>query len=447
MINRYQVPEVAQIWSDESKFQLFLQVECALLKLLEARGIAPAGTTAQIEKAEIRPERIAELEVILRHDVISFCTSITEQVPAAVGKYFHYGLTSSDVIDTVFSIQIKQSLTLVVQDLTSLLAALLEKANQYQQVLCLGRSHGMYAEPLIFGQKFLISYFELARRLERYQQLTQQLPCQASGAVGSYSILPPEIETDFGQALQLPVEAASTQVISRDHYAQVIQEGALLASGLEKLAVHLRLLHQSDVSEVSEGFKPGQKGSSAMPHKKNPIAGENISGLARIIKSHSEVALQNNVLWYERDISHSSAERLMMPDHFILLCYILRRCRVMIADLVINTDHIEEKVNLHPQWYSGHFLHQLLPHVPVSREELYAFIQQQSFQLSPQHCYQDYHEQLMRHLPSCSWYRPELNQLIPPMRSLLQWKEFYRQRFMPKLRQAQQHFSHTKAVS
>ncbi|MDH4469132.1 MAG: adenylosuccinate lyase [Bacteriovoracaceae bacterium] len=376
MINRYEVKDLSILWEDKNKFSQYLRVEIALLKALEWSKKIPTGCAAAFEKVEIKPERIEEIEKITHHDVISFCTSITEQVDPKWSKYFHFGATSSDIIDTALSLQIRDSLALVVSDLKQVLNELKKKIETTKHILAIGRSHGMHGEPLIFAQKFLNFFQEFQRRLDDYERATQlEITGQLSGAVGSYTILGPEIEAYALNLLKLPVEKTSSQVISRDHIAKIVSIGALTASALERMSVELRQLHQSDVGEIEEGFAAGQKGSSTMPHKKNPIAAENLSGIARIIKSHMQVALENNVLWYERDISHSSAERLFLPDHFGLLCYALRRMARTLQNLVIKEERIASKVKQNPQVLSSYILHQLILTQDKTREELYQIVQ------------------------------------------------------------------------
>ena len=380
MISRYAVPAVTEIWSEDTRFKKMLDVELALLEVLEIEGTIPSGTTAAFKDVKISPARIQEIEAQTRHDVIAFCTSITEQVKPDLARYFHYGVTSSDVIDTAMSLQLRDSLTLVTQELTNLIAALDGQVQKTKDLLCLGRSHGMAAEPMVFAQKFLSFRVELARRLQDYQAvIATELTGQLSGAVGNYSVLTPKIEKLVLQKLKLPVEAVSTQVIPRDRLAKIVSIGALTASALERAAVEIRHLHHSDISEVHEGFKPGQKGSSTMPHKKNPISGENITGLARVIRSHLEIALENIVLWHERDISHSSAERLYLPDHFGLLVYSLKRMTGTINDLEVHREHIEEKVKNNFTTLSSLILHELIAQNSVTREVLYTLVQEASF--------------------------------------------------------------------
>lgn len=376
MINRYDIPEISKLWSEESRFSYYLQVELAHLRSLEEAGIAKSGTADKFEKAKVNPVRIAEIEKTTNHDVIAFCSSITEQFSAEEGRFFHFGLTSSDVIDTAHALLMKDSMQVIKKDLAQLATALKNKAQETGDLLCIGRSHGIHAEAMVFGQKFLSFLSELKRRQIDWDHCIGELSGQMSGAVGNYTVVTPELEEKTLARLGLKVEPVSTQVIPRDRYALTVQIGALIASLLERMATEFRLLQHSDLDEVREGFSKGQKGSSTMPHKKNPISSENIAGLARLLRSHVTPALENCVLWHERDISHSSVERMLLPDHFGLLAYTLRRMKNVVENLVIDRTRIEAKVINNEKIYSSYVLHQLILENPkVKREELYEAVQ------------------------------------------------------------------------
>lgn len=380
MIARYEVKDISEIWTETKRFETFLKVEIALLKALEKKNKIPQGVAESFRDVKINPARIQEIEEITRHDVIAFCTSITEQVKPEVARYFHFGVTSSDILDTALSLQLRDSLLIVVKDIKLLLSALFDQVQMSKDLLCMGRSHGMFAEPMIFAQKFLSFHQEISRRLHDYESILEsEITGQLSGAVGNYTILDSDIEAIALKELGLKTEPVSTQVIPRDHLAKVVSVGALLASALERMAVEFRLLHHSDISEIHEGFKKGQKGSSTMPHKKNPISSENISGLSRLIRSHVEVALQNNVLWHERDISHSSTERLYLPDHFGLITYAVRRMTSTVRDLELHREKIEAKAFENFSALSSYILHEMILLNSATREELYAFVQEASF--------------------------------------------------------------------
>ncbi len=379
MINRYEVKEVSEIWSETSKFSYFLKSEMALIKSLEKNKVIPTGIYENLKNAKINLERIDEIEKVTKHDVIAFCTSITDQMDEKFKKFFHYGVTSSDIIDTSLSLQLRDSLQIIIKDMETLLASLKSKAEATKNTITIGRSHGIFAEPMSFGVKFLNSYCEFKRRLIDLKHVNDSLTGQFSGAVGNYTILNPKIEADACAELDLNVEPVSSQVISRDYVASIATTMSLVASAVEKIAVEIRHLHHSDIGELYEGFSKGQKGSSTMPHKKNPISAENVSGLARVIKSHAQIALENNVLWHERDISHSSAERIYLPDMFGLGSYILRRLASTIDNLVINTEVVESKVKNNFSYLSSYFLHQLIDNLDITREELYAIVQEAFF--------------------------------------------------------------------
>ena len=382
MISRYEAKAITPIWSDENKYRTFLTIELELLRALEEKKMIPAGIASTIAKtAVIKPERIDEIELVTRHDVIAFCTSITEQVPADIGKYFHYGVTSSDVIDSALTLQIKASLEVVMKSFDQFLEALKKRAIETKMLMTLGRSHGMYAEPMSFGQKLLGHYAEFKRRRQDLEDFyNNELTIQLSGAVGNFTILTPDIEEMVAKKLGVHVEEVSTQIIPRDRLAKLISITSLIANAIERLAVEIRHLHHSDVKEVSEGFSPGQKGSSTMPHKKNPISAENLTGLARFLRSHLNMALENSILWHERDISHSSAERLYLPDHFGILTYAFDRFTSTITMLEIDNQVIEGKVFGITSYLSSFYLHFLISNCQSkTREELYTILQAASF--------------------------------------------------------------------
>ena len=380
MIPRYDSPEISDIWSEYNKFKTYLEVELALIEALEGRRIPKGVSLAIREKAKISPERINEIEAVTRHDVIAFCTSITENLPKDISKYFHFGCTSSDIIDTATTLQIKRSVELIAKQLKKLTKSLMVKAEENKHLICMGRSHGMNAEPMSFGAKFLSFYSEFARRLEDLNQFIEnELTGQLSGAVGNYTVLTPEIEKIAIHKLGLKVETVSTQVIPRDRVLKLVSITSMIASAIERIAVEIRHLHHSDIGELHEGFSKGQKGSSTMPHKKNPISGENLSGLARVIRSHLLIAHENNALWHERDISHSSAERLFLPDNLGLTFYALRRLTSTVDNLVINSERVQEKVYDNFTYLSSYVLHKLIEENRHTREELYQVVQEAAF--------------------------------------------------------------------
>lgn len=381
MIPRYEVKDISHLWSDENKFACFLKVELSLLEVLESIGKIPAGIVEKYKDVKINPKRIEEIEAVTRHDVIAFCTSITEQVPAEYAKYFHYGVTSSDIIDSALTLQLYDSLKIVQIEVHHLLHSLKEKALETKEWLTIGRSHGMFAEPMSFGQKFLSYYTEIDRRLVDLKSImSTELTIQLSGSIGNYALLSPEIEKSVAKKLGFNVEPLSTQVIPRDRIAKILQCHALLASAIERMCLEIRHLHHSDLKELAEGFSKGQKGSSIMPHKKNPISSENLTGISRVIRSHTQVALENTQLWHERDISHSSAERMILPDNFGLMVYMLRRAKTMVDNLELYKERIESKVTENALYLSSYYMHFLIEKIPdIRREELYKILQTVSF--------------------------------------------------------------------
>lgn len=376
MINRYEVKEISNIWHDDQKFNYYFQVEISHLKTLEAEGIVSAGTSDKLKDAIISPSRILEIEKTTSHDVIAFCTSITEQFSAELGRFFHYGITSSDVIDTAHALMIKDSMEIIQRDMESLLECLKTKIEETSDLICIGRSHGIAAEGMVFGQKFFSYQAELERRMQEWTEAKINLTGQMSGAVGNYTIVTPMHEEKTISSLGLKVERCSTQVLPRDHYAKIISIGALIGSLYERMSTEFRLLQHSDIDEVREGFSKGQKGSSTMPHKKNPISSENISGLSRLLRSHLTPMLENCALWHERDISHSSVERMIFPDHFGILSYATRRMKGVVENLVINREQIEKKVKNSEKIYSSFILHKLIEINPgITRERIYEIVQ------------------------------------------------------------------------
>lgn len=381
MISRYDKTEISQLWTEHAKFQTYLEVELAILKSLEG-DLVPEGTSEQIRaQAVINPERIAEIEAVTRHDVIAFCTSITENLDPKVSRFFHFGVTSSDIIDSSLTLMIRNSLDVILPVYKNLLHTLFKLSQKHKNTIAMGRSHGMYAEPLSLGQKLLGHYHEFYRRYQELEAFRKnELTIQFSGAVGNYTILTPKHEAQAANYLGLNVEPLSTQVIPRDRIAKLIALNSLTASAIERLAVEIRHLHRSEVDELHEGFAKGQKGSSIMPHKKNPIAGENLTGMARFLRSHLSMALENIVLWHERDISHSSTERMYLPDHFGILFYALDRLNSTLERLEFHEEKIEQRVSDNHIYLSSYYLHHLIKTTTFTREEIYALVQEASFE-------------------------------------------------------------------
>ena len=379
VIERYNCQEMASIWTDSHKFSCFLQVEKALLNALKKSGKIEGDIAIKPKQVKINPERILEIEEKTKHDLIAFCSSITEQLDQKTARYFHYGVTSSDIIDSALSLQLRSAIDIILDRLSCFKTSLQYLISKSEDTLTIGRSHGIHAEPMILAQKWLGHLSEFSRRESELNDVKQELTAQFSGAVGNYSILTPEIEELAARELELKVEPVSTQIIPRDRIAKIISINARIATAIERLAIELRHLQRSEVSEVAEGFSEGQKGSSTMPHKKNPISSENLTGIARIVRSHETIALENIVSWHERDISHSSTERMYLPDNFTLLSYALKRMTSVINNLVIDKKRCEQHINGKDNFLSSLYLHQLIDNTELSRDEIYTIVQSAAF--------------------------------------------------------------------
>lgn len=347
MIKRYSREEISKIWELESKFGYYLKVELAVVEAYHRMGEIPDNAYNHILKtANFDVSRIDEIEKTVNHDVIAFLTCVNEYVGSEFSGYIHKGLTSSDVIDTAFALQIKDASEIILKDLDILLETLKNLAFKYKDLICLGRSHGIGAEVITFGFKFLNWYDMFERAKDRLQYaLNDVLRGQVSGPVGTYSNIDPKIEELTCEILGLKPAKISTQVIARDVHSAYISALSILGSLIENVAVEIRHLQRWEVAEVEEGFKKGQKGSSAMPHKKNPIASENLSGLARVLRGNSIAAMENITLWHERDISHSSVERIIFPDSTILADYMLTRLNSVLENLIVKPDNMMKNVS------------------------------------------------------------------------------------------------------
>ena len=342
MIDRYTREEIKKIWELESKFQYYLDVELAVCEAYSKLGLVPKENLEIIKKtAFFTIEKIDEVEREVRHDVIAFLTVVNESVGKDNAKFIHMGLTSSDVIDTAFALQIKDSSKIILKDIEELISIVKEKAFEYKNTICIGRSHGVHAEVMTFGFKLLNWLDELERAKKSFElSLEELLVGQISGPVGTYSNLPIEVETLTCEILGLKPARISTQIISRDRHAKFMSDLALIASLIEKYATEIRHLQKTEVREVEEGFGKNQKGSSAMPHKKNPVLCENLCGLSRVVRANMITAFENINLWHERDISHSSAERIIFPDSLILVDFMLNRFTGVINNLVVHEDNM-----------------------------------------------------------------------------------------------------------
>ncbi|MCD7779931.1 MAG: adenylosuccinate lyase [Candidatus Gastranaerophilales bacterium] len=376
MIERYSREEMKKIWDLNSKFKYYLDVELAVCRAYNKLGqISDEVLNDIISKASFSVERIDEIEKEVHHDVIAFLTNVNENV-GENSRYIHMGMTSSDVIDTALALQMRDAGAVILKDVDNLISIIKEKAKEHKNTVCIGRSHGIHAEPMTFGVK-LCGWIDLFERNKRNfeKALKEAAVGQISGPVGTYSNINPEIEKLACESLGLKPAKFSTQVIARDIHAQYLQALALIASVIEQAAVELRHLQRTEVLEVEEGFAKGQKGSSAMPHKKNPISAENLSGLARVVRSNSIAALENIALWHERDISHSSVERIIFPDSTILVDYMLVRLENTIKNLVVHKENMLKNTSLFGGIvYSQKVLLKLCSK-GLSREEAYTLTQ------------------------------------------------------------------------
>lgn len=379
MIKRYTLDRMGNIWSEKNKFQKWLDVEIAVCKAWNKLGKIPDDALKEIiEKTHIDDktvERIHELDKIYNHDVLAFVTAVAEQV-GENGRYIHLGLTSSDVIDTALALIMRESLDILIKDVEELLEILKENAFKYKDTVMMGRTHGVHAEPMVFGLKFALWYEEMKRNKKRLENAKEVVSVGAiSGAVGTYSNIPPELEELTLQELGLKPEPVSNQVIQRDRHAEFMTAMAITASSLEKIAVEIRHLQRTEVLEAQEPFKKGQRGSSAMPHKKNPITCERITGLARVIRANAIPAMEDIALWHERDISHSSVERVIMPDSAIALDYILELTKKVLKDLVVYPENMRKNIDKSKGLFFSSKLLVALVEKGLSRDEAYDIVQ------------------------------------------------------------------------
>ena len=341
MIARYSLPKMSAIWEDEFKFRTMLEIELLSLEALAKEKKIPTSCIPRIRrKAKFNLKKIQTLEKKTQHDVVAFVTSVAQSL-GDDAKYLHLGLTSSDLLDTTLGVQLKAASQILSDDLHKLLSILSKQAKKYQEMVCIGRTHGVHAEPTTFGLKLALWYDEVRRNLERLDQAKTAVSVgKISGAVGTFANIEPEVELYICKKLGLQAAKISTQIIQRDVYAQYLAVLAIIGSSLEKFALEIRHLQRTEVSEVEEPFGKGQKGSSAMPHKRNPVICERICGLARVLRGNAQVALENIALWHERDISHSSAERIIMPDSTILLDYMLNKFIAVMEGLVVYPENM-----------------------------------------------------------------------------------------------------------
>ena len=376
MIPRYTHPEIGRIWGDQRKYDTWLRVEVAAAEAMAAIGLIPGEAARELAACDgVSAERVEEIEQTTQHDVIAFTTAVAERVgPSA--RWLHYGLTSSDVLDTALALQMQEACGLILDDVDELLTVIGERAREYRDIPMVGRTHGVHAEPMTFGLKLALWYEELGRDRKRVARAREAVSVgKVSGAVGTYAHLEPEIEQRVCAALGLAPEPVSSQVVQRDRHAELLCAIAITGASVEKFAVEVRGLQKTEIGEVEEGFATGQKGSSAMPHKRNPIGCEQLTGLARVLRANAMAAFENVALWHERDISHSSVERVIIPDSFIVLDHMLRRFAGIVKRLVVYPDRMKENLERsRGVVFSGTVLLELAKR-GVSRERGYEWVQ------------------------------------------------------------------------
>tara|TARA_B100001989_G_scaffold250008_1_gene226335 strand:- start:84 stop:1379 length:1296 start_codon:yes stop_codon:yes gene_type:complete len=381
MIERYSRKEIKRIWEDYNRYSIWLDIELAAAEAMEKLKIIPKGVVKKVKsKAKINPKRITQIENKVKHDIIAFLTSIAEKT-GKEAKYLHKGMTSSDVLDTCFNLQLKQSGRILLKDIDQLLQCIKRQALKHKFTLCIGRSHGIHAEPITFGLKMLSFYQEFLRNKKRLEIAINEIStCAISGAVGTFANIDPRVEKYVAKKLNLMVEPISTQVIPRDRHAHFFSTLGIIASSIERLAIEIRHLQRTEVLEVEEFFGKKQKGSSAMPHKKNPILSENLTGLARLVRSTVIPALENIALWHERDISHSAVERNIGPDATIALDFALNRLSNVVKNLNVYPKNMKKNLDVtNGIFFSQRVLLELTT-AGFSREESYKIVQKNAMQ-------------------------------------------------------------------
>ena len=376
MIPRYSRKQMTDIWEEKNRFEIWVKIEISALEAMEELGTVPKGTAKKVNKnAKFDVDRINEIEKEIKHDVLAFLTNLAENV-GPESRFIHQGMTSSDVIDTCLNIQLKQSGEILLSGLDSLLKSLRARAIEHKNTICMGRSHGIHAEPTTFGLKMLQAFEEFNRNRNRLLSAINEIStCSISGSVGTFANVDPYVEDYVAKKLDLNVEPISTQIIPRDRHATFFSVLGIIASSIERLATEIRHLQRSEVMEVAEYFSKEQKGSSSMPHKRNPILTENLSGLARIVRSSVIPALENISLWHERDISHSSVERMIAPDATVTLDFAINRLISVIDELVVYPDQMLKNLNQFGGLVFSQRLLLILTQKDISREESYKVVQ------------------------------------------------------------------------
>jgi adenylosuccinate lyase len=405
LIRRYTQPEMGAIWTEQRRYEAWLEVELAAADAMAHAGLVPADAARELRaKAAFDVARIEEIEQVTQHDVIAFTTAVAEKVgPAA--RWLHFGLTSSDVVDTAQALQMREACDLILKDISTLLEAVRLRAEEHRRTPMIGRTHGVHAEPMTFGLKLALWYAELQRDHERVQRAREVVSVgKISGAVGTFAHLDPSIESSVCARLGLQPAPVSSQIIQRDRHAELMSALAITGASLEKFALEIRGLQKTEIGEVEEPFGKGQKGSSAMPHKRNPVGCEQITGLARLLRGNAMAAFENVALWHERDISHSSVERVILPDSFIALDHMLRRFTRIVRGMVVYPERMKENLNRsRGVVFSGTVLLELARR-GISREQAYEWVQRNAMR--------SFHEQ--KDFKSLLLADPDLTRVLSP---------------------------------
>lgn len=385
MVERYSTPEMRELWSEAERYRSWLTVELAALAAFEDLGTVPVGAAAAVSLAladapldDAFAARVAEIEESTKHDIVAFTRALSERAGEAA-RFVHYGLTSTDVVDSAQNLLLTRAIDLIMADLDAVLNALLGLAARYKHTACIGRTHGIHAEPMTFGLKFLNFAAAFQRDRDRLARAREAVGVvMLSGSVGTYAHVPPQVEQAAALSLGLVADPLTNQTVARDRHAELLAALALIGTSIERVALEIRHLQRTEVREAQEGFGAGQTGSSSMPHKKNPIASENLMGVARLLRSNLQAGLENVALWHERDISHSSVERVILPDSTTLASYALRRLARVLTDLVVYEDRVARNLDaLHGLVFSQRVLHQLIE-AGLSRERAYEVVQRNS---------------------------------------------------------------------
>ena len=382
MIPRYTRPEMGKIWEDQNRYSKWLEVEIAACEAMAREGIVPEDALKNIkERASFSVDRILEIERQTKHDVIAFLTSLEEHI-GPDSRYIHLGLTSSDILDTSFALLLKEAMEKIIEGARGFMSVLKKRAMEHKYTPMIGRSHGIHAEPITFGFKLAVWYAEMKRNLHRLEEALEVISYgKISGAVGTFANVSPRVEAYVCEKLGLKPAPISTQIIQRDRHAQYFTSLAILAGTLEKIAVEIRHLQRTEVLEAEEPFSKGQKGSSAMPHKKNPIGSENIAGLARVVRANALAAMENMALWHERDISHSSVERVIGPDSTILIDYMMNRLKGIIDGLVVHPDNMARNLELTKGLVFSQQVLMKLAEKGIERQKAYVMVQRNAMKV------------------------------------------------------------------